>query len=91
LLFDNFSPILIVSTAEWSAQDKQIKQEGLKKMIPRPRLNDVETTAPAAEMARAILTGAATVTAHPANDVTRGGRPGLLVRRRRRLSRREAH
>ncbi|WP_162176947.1 hypothetical protein [Hyphomonas chukchiensis] len=60
-------------------------------MTPRPRLNDVETTAPAAEMARAILTGAATVMATPANDVTRGGRPGLLVRRRRRLNRREAH
>lgn len=60
-------------------------------MTPRLRLNDVETTAPANGMAHAILTGAATVKAIPANDVTLGGRPGLLVRRRRRLNRREAH
>jgi hypothetical protein len=80
-----------MSTAEWFAKDIQIKQEGLPKMTPRARLNDVETSAPAATMAHAILTGSATVRSTPANDVSLGGRPGLLIRRRRRLARREAH
>jgi len=60
-------------------------------MTPRARLNDVETPAPAATMARAILTGSATARSTPANNVSLGGRPGLLVRRRRRFARREAH
>lgn len=59
-------------------------------MPPRARLNDIETPAPAAKMAHAILTGAATPRSMPANDVSLGGRPALLVRRRRRLARREA-
>ena len=59
-------------------------------MTPRARLNDIETAAPAAAMAHAILTGSATARSKPANDVSLGGRPGLLVRRRRRLARREA-
>ena len=59
-------------------------------MTPRARLNDIETPAPAASMAHALLTGAATARSKPANDVSFGGRPALLVRRRRRLARREA-
>jgi hypothetical protein len=59
-------------------------------MTPRARLNDIETPAPAATMVHAILTGAATARSTPANDVSFGGRPALLVRRRRRLARREA-
>jgi len=59
-------------------------------MTPRARLNDIETPAPAASMAHAILTGAATARSKPANDVSFGGRPALLVRRRRRLARRDA-
>ncbi|KCZ92681.1 hypothetical protein [Hyphomonas johnsonii] len=60
-------------------------------MTPRARLNDVEANAPRATMALAMMTGEATVRTHPANDVAVGGRPGLLVRRRRRHTRREAH
>ncbi|MBD3771379.1 MAG: hypothetical protein IE925_14695 [Rhodobacterales bacterium] len=60
-------------------------------MTPRARQYDHEIAATAAPMAGAILTGSQTLLSRPANDVADRGRPNLLVRRRRRFLRREAH
>ncbi|MCA8899844.1 MAG: hypothetical protein KDA53_01190 [Hyphomonas sp.] len=60
-------------------------------MTPRVRQNDHEIAAPAAHMARAILTGSKTLLSRPANDEPGKDRQSLLVRRRKRFSRREAH
>lgn len=59
-------------------------------MTPRARQSDIET-APNGVMALAIFTAEATLRTRPANDVTAEDRQNLLVRRRRRLARREAH
>lgn len=60
-------------------------------MTPRARQSDIETSAHEGMMALSIMTGPATIRTRPANDVTAEGRQNLLVRRRRRLTRREAH
>lgn len=60
-------------------------------MIPRARQSDIETAAPAGVMAMAMFTGEATLRSRPANDVSAEVRQNLLVRRRRRFARREAH
>ena len=60
-------------------------------MTPRARQHDHEIAAPAAPMAGAIFTGSQTLLSRPANDEADRGRPNLLVRRRRRFLRREAH
>ena len=60
-------------------------------MTPRARQHDHEIAALAAPMAGAILTGSQTLLSRPANDVAGRDRTNLLVRRRRRFLRREAH
>lgn len=67
------------------------KKEGLSKMTPRARQYDHEIAALAAPMAGAINIGSQSLLSRPANDVAERGRPNLLVRRRRRFLRREAH
>ncbi len=59
-------------------------------MTPLARQSDVEAASPAGVMALAMITGGATHRAKPANDVNAEGRQNLLVRRRKRLARREA-
>lgn len=60
-------------------------------MTPLARQCDVEAAVPAGTMALAMFTGEATHRAEPANDVKAEGRQNVLVRRRKRLARREAH
>ncbi|MEZ5947255.1 MAG: hypothetical protein R3C04_10475 [Hyphomonas sp.] len=60
-------------------------------MTPRVRQTDPEIVAHAAPMALAILTGSNTLRTRPANDEPGRHKPSLLVRRRKRLVRRESH
>jgi len=57
-------------------------------MIPRARQSDIAAPATKDMMALSIMTGEATHRTRPANDVKA---ENLLVRRRRRFARREAH
>ena len=60
-------------------------------MTPLARQSDIASPVQSGVMARAILSRETPHLAEPANDVTAKGRHNLLVRRRRRLTRREAH
>ena len=60
-------------------------------MIPRARQSDIAASATKDVMALSIMTGEATHRTRPANDVIAEDRQNLLVRRRRRFARREAH
>lgn len=60
-------------------------------MIPRARQSDIAVPATKDMMALSIMTGEATHPTRPANDVKAEDRQNLLVRRRRRFARREAH
>ena len=60
-------------------------------MIPRARHTDIATPAKNDVMALSIMTGEATHRTRPANDVKAEDRQNLLVRRRRRFARRDAH
>ncbi|WP_290497379.1 hypothetical protein [Hyphomonas sp. UBA4494] len=60
-------------------------------MIPRARHTDIAAPAQNDVMALSIMTGEATHRTRPANDVKAEDRQNLLVRRRRRFARREAH
>ncbi|MBA27749.1 hypothetical protein [Hyphomonas sp.] len=60
-------------------------------MIPRARQSDIAAPATKDMMALSIMTGEATHRTRPANDVKAEDRQNLLVRRRRRFARREAH
>ncbi|HPE49002.1 MAG TPA: hypothetical protein PLR76_11420 [Hyphomonas sp.] len=60
-------------------------------MTPRVRHSNPEIAAPAAPMALAILTGSQTLLSRPANDEPGRYRQSLLVRRRKRVVRRDAH
>ncbi len=60
-------------------------------MIPRARQSDINVPATEGVMALSIMTGEATHRTRAANDVRAEDRLNLLVRRRRRLTRREAH
>ena len=60
-------------------------------MSPRAKQCDIETPNLAGQTFANLLTGKATRRSAPANDVKAEARPNLLVRRRRRLSRRDTH